>query len=660
MSVWLVYGGKGWIGSQFVDVLKQKNIPFVLGKSRVDDTPALLSEIEDIQPSRIVSFIGRTRGGDFTTIDYLEQGRPQMVENLRDNMYGPVSLAIIAKNKNIHFTYLGTGCIFTYDDQHPFGQEENGFKEEELPNFFGSAYSITKGFTDRLMHLFEDSMLNVRIRMPINDDLENSRNFITKILNYKKICSIPNSVTVLPDLLPILCEMILSQKTGTVNLTNPGLVSHNQILDMYKHILDPSFQYENFSIEEQNKILSAERSNNCLDTTELENDYFVLPIYQSLQRLFKRIRKNRMTSQPVKMKNVLVTGGFGFIGSNFVHHLYDHLLASSLKVTETFTASMQTIQSSEKPSFSIVNIDKLSYCSRREYLESIPASILTNYELDLNDTERLEQILEEHEIDTIVHFAAQSHVDLSFNNSLIFTMDNVRGTHSLLEAARRYQEQNLRKGVRGLQRFLHISTDEVYGETVQKEAFTELQPPNPTNPYAATKISAEFLVQSYFHCFELPVLIIRGNNVYGPHQYPEKLIPRFTMLLTNGQKCTLHGNGQTRRNFVHVMDMCSAILLLLGKGQLSEIYNIGHDNEYSVLQIARMLVGIIGNDPLSTSSNDNFQNYIEFVEDRYYNDFTYRIDSTKLRQLGWEPKIGMKEGLESVVAWYQNNKHIYV
>jgi 3,5-epimerase/4-reductase len=277
-SVVLVFGGNGWIGSKVVKLLNDMNICCYKSNFRADDIKSIESEIEQIgNITHIMSFIGRTHGiyeGEVIgTIDYLEKPG-KLVENIRDNLFSPISLAELCKNKGIHFTYLGTGCIFDYDENHLFGNENTGFNECDLPNFFGSSYSIVKGYTDRLMHnLYNDSTLNVRIRMPITDEI-NPRNFITKIVNYKKICSIPNSMTVLNELLPIMIEMALNRIVGTVNLTNPGLISHNEILTMYKEIVNPDFTWENFSIDEQNSILASKRSNNCLNTekiTEITN-----------------------------------------------------------------------------------------------------------------------------------------------------------------------------------------------------------------------------------------------------------------------------------------------------------------------------------------------------------------------------------------------------
>ena len=205
----LIYGSKGWIGSQFIDILNTNGINYQEGISRVDDMDNLYQEILNVKPSHIISFIGRTHGNIndkvYTTIDYLEQPG-KLNENIRDNLYSPLNLAIISKELNIHFTYLGTGCIFKFDENHPFGDEKKGFSEKSLPNFFGSSYSIVKGYTDRLM-VFFDNVLTLRIRMPITGSV-NPRNFITKITTYEKICSVPNSMTVLPELLPKIIDMM--------------------------------------------------------------------------------------------------------------------------------------------------------------------------------------------------------------------------------------------------------------------------------------------------------------------------------------------------------------------------------------------------------------------------------------------------------------------
>lgn len=271
----LVYGTKGWIGAKVFKQLQDEGLEAIAGNCRVDNVNDLEKEILEVAPTHVISLIGRTHGtfNDkvFGTIDYLEQPG-KLKENVRDNLFSPVLLSLMARKYNFHFTYLGTGCIFEYDHEHLHGREENGFTEKSLPNFFGSSYSIVKGFTDQLMHLFEDTTLNVRIRMPITDEY-NGRNFITKITNYAQICSVPNSMTVLDELIPLMVDMAKNNVMGTVNLTNPGLISHNEILEMYKEIVDPDFKWENFSIAEQRAILDSGRSNNFLETDRLESLY---------------------------------------------------------------------------------------------------------------------------------------------------------------------------------------------------------------------------------------------------------------------------------------------------------------------------------------------------------------------------------------------------
>jgi 3,5-epimerase/4-reductase len=293
----LLYGVNGWIGSKVFKLLQEQNIDVVAGSCRVNDIKSLETEIQQVSPTHVISLIGRTHGTYqdkvYGTIDYLEQPG-KLVENVRDNLFSPMVLSLLAHKYDFHFTYLGTGCIFEYDSNHPFGEEINGFTEESSPNFVGSSYSIVKGFTDQLMHLVEDNVLNVRIRMPITDEF-NNRNFITKITNYEKICSVPNSMTVLNELIPLMVDMAKNKVKGTVNLTNPGLISHNEILEMYKEIVDPSFTWNNFSIEEQSSILASGRSNNFLETTKLESMYpTVKNIKESVREILVKMVQNKL------------------------------------------------------------------------------------------------------------------------------------------------------------------------------------------------------------------------------------------------------------------------------------------------------------------------------------------------------------------------------
>ena len=337
----LVYGANGWIGGIFTNILKEKNISFSCGQSRADDKNNLLNEISQIKPTHVISFIGRTHGkiGEkvYTTIDYLEE-EGKLLENVRDNLFSPILIAETCKKLGIHYTYLGTGCIFKFDEKHPFGQEQNGFKENDLPNFFGSSYSVVKGYTDQLMQLFEDCVLNLRIRMPITGD-KNGRNFITKIVNYEKVCSVPNSMTILPELLVYVIDMMEKKLTGTMNLTNPGLISHNEILEMYKEIVDPLFTWKNFTLEEQRKILLADRSNNYLETTRLESLYpQISNIKDGVRKCLEEYKKKLDLEEP--NDNLLITGGCGFIASNFINYYFHK---SNFK--------------------SIVNLDAMYYCA---------------------------------------------------------------------------------------------------------------------------------------------------------------------------------------------------------------------------------------------------------------------------------------------------------
>lgn len=282
---WLIYGSKGWIGGMVKQSIQSiyPSHTIIEGTARADHENDVEKEIVEHQPDRVMSVIGRTHGPGYSTIDYLEQ-KGKLVENVKDNLYSPMVLAILCKKYGIHFTYLGTGCIFTYSDN------KRVFTEDDKPNFFGSGYSTVKGFTDRLMHFFDDSVLNLRIRMPIIGE-HHPRNFITKIVTYEKICSIANSMTVLDELIPVMIDMAFRKTTGTVNMTNPGVITHNEILEMYKKYVDPTKTWQNFTEEEQSKILLSGRSNNELDASKLAKMYpNVKPIRESVEYLLQHWR----------------------------------------------------------------------------------------------------------------------------------------------------------------------------------------------------------------------------------------------------------------------------------------------------------------------------------------------------------------------------------
>ena len=283
-----IIGHKGWIGNMYQNEFENRNITVEFSDFRAE-SEEIKNDILNKKVTHVLCCMGRThgtfKGEKFTTIDYLEH-KETLPINLNDNLYSPLSLALFCEKNNIHFTYIGTGCIYEYDSEHLL-DSGIGFKETDKPNFFGSNYSIVKGFTNNLM--LETNALHLRIRMPITDTM-NTRNFITKITTYEKICSIQNSMTVLTELIPLSIEMMKNGEIGTFNFTNPGTISHNEILEMYRDIVDPTFTWKNFTIEEQDKILLGKRSNNLLDTSKLESKYSVLSIKESVKKCLESMK----------------------------------------------------------------------------------------------------------------------------------------------------------------------------------------------------------------------------------------------------------------------------------------------------------------------------------------------------------------------------------
>lgn len=318
------------------------------------------------------------------------------------------------------------------------------------------------------------------------------------------------------------------------------------------------------------------------------------------------------------MKNILVTGGAGFIGSNFVKYMlanYD---------------------------YRIINYDKLTYAGNLENLTDIEKH--GNYIFvkgDICDAGIVEKTLNDFSIDTIVNFAAESHVDRSILGPKEFIVTNVIGTQTLLEAARKH----------GIEKYLQVSTDEVYGSLPENRPdlkFTENNPITTNSPYSASKASADLLVNAYFHTFKMPVLTTRCSNNYGPYQFPEKLIPLMIAKAIDGEKLPVYGDGKNVRDWLYVVDHCSAICEVLHKGKTGDVYNIGGNNEWFNIDIVKIILRLLGKS----------EEQINYVKDRPGHDRRYAIDSSKImNELGWKPAHQFDGGIEKTVKWYVENEN---
>ena len=315
--------------------------------------------------------------------------------------------------------------------------------------------------------------------------------------------------------------------------------------------------------------------------------------------------------------NTLITGGCGFIGSAFCHYY-----------------------STAHPTEQLYVFDALYTCASKKNIQDILNGRIHLIHGNLQDKDFLEYLFETHKFKKIIHFAAQSHVDNSFSNPLSYTYDNIVGTHNLLEVVRQ---------AACVDRFCHISTDEVYGENETGEGVkTEQSLLKPTNPYAATKAAAEMLVHSYRMSYGLPIVTIRGNNVYGPRQYPEKVIPKFILRLLANKPVVIHGAGNQLRSFLHCNDISRAVDIVLHQGELGSVYNIAASTEISILDLAKKLVEII-------KPGEPWTKWVQHGTDRNFNDQRYWIHADRLTALGWQPEIDFETGLRDVIQWYTTN-----
>ncbi|CAF1040148.1 unnamed protein product, partial [Didymodactylos carnosus] len=444
--LWLIYGSSGWIGGQCHSILNIAGQKVIAGR-RITTLKDVEEDIKLHKPDRVICTLGRTHGEDVPNIDYLEKPG-KLKDNIRDNLLAPMFIAqATIQHSNllspIPMLYIGTGCIYEYEDSNDLSHP---FTESDPPNFFGSSYSTVKGATDLLLNAFPH-VINARIRMPVSDE-PNPRDFISKILGYRKITSLPNSMTVMSDILPILLAITHDGRfSGCINACNKGFVDHEWILKTYSEKTGEQLNYVLEPMNEQSARLAAKRSNNVLSTEKFEqwikmislearNLYYAPHTLPDLEKSIENICIHRALKTVSKdsndSRNLLVTGGCGFIGSNFINHWLN-----------TY------------PEDNIINVDKLDTCSNIKNIEHSDSSRYKLVVASINNKDLMLHLMKQYEITHVVHFAAQTHVDTSFGNSILFTESNIFGTHCILEAARIYGK---------LRKFIHISTDEVYGE----------------------------------------------------------------------------------------------------------------------------------------------------------------------------------------------------
>ena len=309
-----------------------------------------------------------------------------------------------------------------------------------------------------------------------------------------------------------------------------------------------------------------------------------------------------------RLSKILVTGGAGFIGSEFVR----------LAVQKDYK---------------VIVVDKLTYAGDLKRLEGIKGKYKF-YKTDIRNKNEIESIFKKEKPDFVVHFAAETHVDRSIQDASQFIETNIKGTHALLEASKEF----------GIKRFIHISTDEVYGE-IKKGKFSENSLLNPGNPYSASKVASDLFVKAYIRTYKFPAIIVRPSNNYGPWQYPEKLIPVVIFKASHDEKVPVYGRGLNRREWLYVKDCAQGILTVLKKGAITEIYNLGSGEESPNIDTVGKILKVLG-------KGDNL---IQFVKDRPGHDYRYALDYYKIRKLGWRPKVDLEKGIKETVEWYQQN-----
>ena len=608
---WLLFGHRGWIGAKVEGILRAAKQEVSVVDRRMYRYEDAAGVINAAKADRVVCAVGRTHTKHNSTIDGLE-GDASWDDAVLANHDIPVWISRAARGK-AHVLYIGTGCIYS-------GRHE--YFEYDRPDFSGSAYSRIKSMTDLTLGL-EENVLNARIRMPISAEAS-PRDFVCKLLSYSLICSDgANSMSVLSEVLPVLLALAHEGVVGTLNAVNPGPLTNAEVLDISRESAMLAHPHRDTTQPEDLKLLA--RRSCCILSCE--------KIQGALQRLSRSTLRNYGAPEQLSPARellaktlisrkepfrLLVTGGCGFIGSHFIDmwlsKFPQDIIVNVDSVCAVSGASPGNVDSSSDDRYTHVNIDIRSAEAAADILALLTSQRITH----------------------VIHFAALTHVDDSFASSCDFVHTNVLGTHHLLEAMRQYGS---------MVRFLHVSTDEVYGDRRGDDSAADstTTPLCPTNPYSASKASAEMLVKAYRSSYELPCTVVRCNNVYGPRQHDTKVVAKFCTMALRGDDLTLYDGGKSRRHFVYVSDAVVAIGILLRSGDLDgKVYNVASDQDVSIAELARHILALACRPTNGTTS----------VEGRPYDDMRYLVCDADTRSLGWRQTVPLEDGLAKTFRWY--------
>ncbi|UJR38245.1 hypothetical protein I4U23_030918 [Adineta vaga] len=482
---------------------------------------------------------------------------------------------------------------------------------------------IIQKATDELINIYPH-IINATLFTPITDDELTEEGLLTKFQSlWGTDPEETHHITILSDILPILFALIHDSKiNGQVNVCNKGTIS--------LHWLE---QYLSKQIKRDLNVQQIIAGENLSDQFETWNKQMIIPetrhLYQASftipnasKSIEEYLQQKSILLNPNASRIILVTGGCGFIGSTFINHWL-----------ETY------------PDDQIINIDRLDPVSNTKNVENSSSPNYSFIVADISNKDIVLHLMKQYNITHIVHFAVQAHLDNSFGNSVTFTETNVYGTHSVLEATRIYGK---------IQKFIHISTDEVYGETPDG-SYQETNLLNPLNPYAATIAAAEFLVKSYGESFKLSYCIVRLSNVYGPRQHFEKVIPTFINNLLKGEQLKIHGDGKQTRLYIYVDDVIQAIETIFHRGKTKMVYNVGGENELCVLDIAKKLLE-------KFHSDQKAEDAIVYVKARSFTEKRYSTTTTigAMKTLGWKAKISFDEGLDKTIQWYKEHQDYWI